>query len=271
MPASSSLRILSICTATTAQVTPGDSRRLQSLRFRFKRCLAPCCLSCTSTASGQSTAMHAATVRRMVLHITLLWRMGMSQAVRRRGIGAGEGTCARTQGGAWEGSSVAQVDVPGLKVTGAPLRSGGCARTRAHSCQSAFALQRCKHNNPLTQPKSRRSAASAQPALICEAHSREAMRTRPHAALWLCHTSKRNRQPCLQAQIRPAGRLGRLGAAVLALGLGGRLRLGQLAQRLRLLPAAAVLQRLAPTSANLVADITCDPTPQMPPSSLLDG
>ena len=81
------------------------------------------------------------------------------------------------------------------------------------------------------------------------------MRTRPHAALWLCHTSKRNRQPCLQAQIRPAGRLGRLGAAVLALGLGGRLRLGQLAQRLRFLPAAAVLQRLAPTNANLVVTL----------------
>lgn len=46
---------------------------------------------------------------------------------------AGEGTCARTQGGAWDGSSVAQVDVPGLNVTGAPLRSGGCTGTRTQS------------------------------------------------------------------------------------------------------------------------------------------
>ena len=36
--------------------------------------------------------------------------------------------CARTQGAAWEGSSVDHVDVPGLNVTGASLRSGGCSR-----------------------------------------------------------------------------------------------------------------------------------------------
>jgi hypothetical protein len=37
--------------------------------------------------------------------------------------------CARTQGGACEGSSVAHVDVPGLKVTAFSVRSGGCAHS----------------------------------------------------------------------------------------------------------------------------------------------
>lgn len=52
----------------------------------------------------------------------------LARACGSQGLG-GPLACARTQGGACEGSSVAHVDVPGLKVTAFSVRSGGCAHS----------------------------------------------------------------------------------------------------------------------------------------------
>lgn len=129
------------------------------------------------------------------------------------GSDAGEGTCARTQGGAWDGSSVAQVDVPGLNVTGAPLRSGGCTCPGTQSvmltCISSAAMQeRSSHTAKIyTQTQLVLYKPMRYPLTQ---HNKGATRTRPHAALRLRKTSTHSTQPCLQARVRPAGRLGRL-------------------------------------------------------------